>query len=339
MSADVVVETHGLRKVYRDRGRKVVAVDDLDLTVERGGVHGFLGPNGSGKTTTITMLLGLTRPDSGSVAVLGHAFPEGVPTALARVGALLERGSFAPDLSGRRNLELLARAASLPATRVDEVLETVDLTEISHRRYRGYSLGLRRRLGLAAALLKKPELVILDEPSNGLDPAGIRDMRDTIPRLSEAGVTVLLSSHILAEVQQVCSSVSIIGDGRLLASGKVSDLLGESAARTRVGVADPDRATALLLDAGFEVVRDGAYLLVEGHEHPELITRRLADHGLYVSEVSAIRPTLETFFLRLTGHRPARPEDPAQWAADETAEHVTESGLTDLVPPAAEDRA
>jgi len=285
------------------------------------------------------MLLGLARPDSGSVVVLGQEFPQGIPTALARVGALLERGSFAPDLSGRRNLELLARAASLPTTRVDEVLETVDLREISHRRYRGYSLGVRRRLGLAAALLKKPELVILDEPSNGLDPAGIRDMRDTIPRLSESGVSVLLSSHILAEVQQVCSSVSIIGDGRLLATGQVRDLLGESTARTKVGVAEPDRATALLLGAGFEVVREDAHLVVEGHEHPEAITRLLADHDLYVRELSAIRPTLETFFLKLTGHRPARPEDPAEWAADETAEHVTPAGLTDLVPPADGDLA
>ncbi len=336
MSGDLVVQTHGLRKVYRDRGRKVVAVDDLALTVERGGVHGFLGPNGSGKTTTIKMLLGLVRPDSGSVVVLGQQFPAGIPTALAGVGALLERGSFAPDLSGRRNLELLARAASLPPSRVDEVLETVDLREIARRRYRGYSLGVRRRLGVAAALLKKPELVILDEPSNGLDPAGIRDMRDTIPRLSAEGVSVLLSSHILAEVQQVCSSVSIIGDGRLLAAGQVGELLGESTARTRVGVTEPDRATAVLLAAGYEVVREGPDLLVEGHEHPEEISRRLAEQGLYVHELSAIRPTLETFFLKLTGHRPARPEDPDQWAADQTAEHVVPTGLTDLtdlMPP------
>lgn len=331
--SELVVETSGLRKVYRDRGRKVVAVDDLDLTVERGGVHGFLGPNGSGKTTTIRMLLGLARPDSGTISVLGLSYPQQVPAALSRVGALLERGQFAPDLSGRRNLQLLAGAARLPAARVDEVLERVDLTEVARRRYRGYSLGMSRRLGLAAALLKRPELVILDEPSNGLDPAGIRDMRETIPRLAESGVSVLLSSHILAEVQQVCSSVSIIGSGSLLKSGRVRDLIGESTSRTRVGVADPDRATALLLQSGYEVVRDGAYLIVEGHEHPEVITRRLADHGLYVYEVSAIRPTLETFFLKLTGHRPARPEDPAQWAADETAEHITETGLTDLTLP------
>jgi ABC-type multidrug transport system ATPase subunit len=327
--SDLVVETHGLRKVYRDRGRKVVAVAGLDLAVERGGVHGFLGPNGSGKTTTIRMLLGLARPDSGDITVLGERYPAHVPAALSRVGALLERGQFAPDLSGRRNLELLARAAELPPERVGEVLEQVELTEVARRRYRGYSLGMKRRLGLAAALLKQPELVILDEPSNGLDPAGIRDMRDTIPRLAESGVSVVLSSHILAEVQQVCSSVTIISDGTLLKAGRVADLIGENAARTRVGVADPDRGAACLLGAGYDVVRDGAFLVVEGHDHPEAITQRLAESGIYAYEVSAIRPTLESFFLKLTGHRPTPSSDPAARAADETAEAV----LTEAQPP------
>lgn len=323
--SDLAVETRGLRKVYRDHGRRVVAVDDLDLVVERGGgVHGFLGPNGSGKTTTIRMLLGLARPDSGSIRVLGEEYPRAIPGTLARVGAMLDSDQFAPDLSGRRNLELLARAAGLPSTRVGEVLEEVDLTSVAKRRYRGYSLGTKRRLGLAAALLKRPALVILDEPSNGLDPAGIRDMRDTVPRLAEAGVDVLLSSHILAEVQQVCSSVSIVSEGTLLRSGRVRDLIGESTARTRVGVADPGAAATVLLGAGYEVVRDGDFLVVEGHEHPEAITRTLAAAGLYATELSAIRPTLESFFLKLTGHRPAAPEDPAAQAADEIAQLVTE---------------
>ena len=307
MSA-LVIETRGLRKVYRDRGRRLVAVDDLDLLVERGGVHGFLGPNGSGKTTTIRMLLGLSRPDGGTISVLGQQYPAAVPAVLARVGAVFERGQFAPDLSGRRNLDLLARAAGLPRTRVDEVLEQVDLTDVARRRYRGYSLGMRRRLGLAAALLKKPELVILDEPSNGLDPGGIRDMREAIPRLAESGVSVLLSSHILAEVQQVCSSVSIIDDGRLLKTGRVQDLLGESTSRTRVGVAEPERAARILTDAGYDVTTEDTDLVVEGHEHPEEVSRLLAGQGLFVHELSAVRPTLETFFLKLTGHRP-RPAD------------------------------
>jgi ABC-type multidrug transport system ATPase subunit len=302
--SDLVVETRGLRKTFRDRGRRIAAVDGLDLAVERGGVHGFLGPIGSGKTTTIRMLLGLATPDDGQISVLGLALPEMLPTALGRVGAVVEYPQFSAGFSARRNLQLLARTAGLPKSRVDEVLEEVGLAERARSRYRSYSYGMKQRLGLAAALLKKPELLILDEPTNGLDPAGIRDMRELIVRLGESGVTVLLSSHVLAEVQQVCSSVSIIGDGTLLASGRVDDLLGESTAHTRVGVADPVQAALVLTAAGYAVTRDGADLLVQGHEHPEEITRALASHGLYVTELSAVRPDLESFFLVLTGHHP-----------------------------------
>lgn len=322
--SELVVETRGLRKVYRDHGRRVVAVDNLDLSIERGGVHGFLGPNGSGKTTTIRMLLGLARPDAGSIRIFGEDYPREIPRVLPRVGALLERGQFAPDLSGRRNLQLLARAGRIAPVRVDEVLEEVGLSTVAKRRYRGYSLGMRRRLALAGALLKKPALVILDEPSNGLDPAGIRDMRDTIPRLAESGVDVLLSSHILAEVQQVCTSVSILSEGTMLKTGRVRDLLGENTARTRVGVAEPDRATGVLLQAGYQVVRDGAFLIVDGHEHPDAITRHLATADLFVYEMSAIRPTLESFFLQLTGHRPAAAADPDERAADDVAQLVVD---------------
>jgi ABC-2 type transport system ATP-binding protein len=313
--SDLVVETRGLRKVFRDRGQRIAAVDGLDLAVERGGVHGFLGPIGSGKTTTIRMLLGLARPDAGEVRVLGQGLPEMLPDVLGRVGAVVEHPRFSPDLSGRRNLQLLARAVGLPRARVDEVLEEVGLADRARSRYRGYSYGMRQRLGLAAALLKKPELLILDEPTNGLDPAGIRDMRELISHLGATGVTVLLSSHVLAEVQQVCSSVSIIGDGALLASGKVDDLLGEDTAHTRVGVADPDQAALLLTAAGYAVARDGDDLLVQGHEHPEEITRALAAHDLYVRELSAVRPDLESFFLVLTGHRPRPVVGPIDGAA------------------------
>jgi ABC-type multidrug transport system ATPase subunit len=307
---DLVVETRGLRKVFRDRGHRVVAVDGLDLAVERGGVHGFLGPNGSGKTTTIRMLLGLSEPDSGEVKVLDQALPDRLPEVLSRVGAVVERPQFSPDLSGRRNLQLLARSVGLPKSRVDEVVERVDLGDRARRRYRGYSSGLRQRLALAAALLKDPELLVLDEPTNGLDPAGISDMRDLIAGLAGSGVTVLMTSHVLAEVQQVCSSVSIIGDGRLLASGKVDDLLGESTARTRVGVRDAEQASLVLTAAGYAVTRDGDDLLVQGHDHPEEITRALAAHDLYVTELSAVRPDLESFFLVLTGHQPRRATGP-----------------------------
>jgi ABC-2 type transport system ATP-binding protein len=305
--SDLVVETHGLRKVFRDGRRRIAAVDGLDLAVERGGVHGFLGPNGSGKTTTIRMLLGLATPDTGEVRVLGEPLPDRLAPVLRRVGAVVESPQFSPDLSGRRNLQLLARTAGLAKGRADEVLDQVGLAGRARGRVRGYSYGMRQRLGIAAALLKQPDLLILDEPTNGLDPAGLTDVRELLVRLGESGVTVLLSSHVLAEVQQVCSSVSIIGDGKLLASGRVDDLLGESTAYTRVGVPDLARATAILTDAGYAVTPDGETLLVQGHEHPGEITRALAAHDVFVTELTAVRPDLESFFLALTGHRP-RPE-------------------------------
>jgi ABC-2 type transport system ATP-binding protein len=300
--SELVIETTGLRKVYGGPGRRLVAVDDLDLAVERGGVHGFLGPNGSGKTTTIRMLLGLARPTSGSAALLGEALPHRLPQALERVGAVVEEPRFSPWLSVRKNLRLLARAAGVERSRVDEVLDQVDLRDRARSGYRTLSLGMKQRLAIASALLKSPELLILDEPTNGLDPAGISDVRALVRRLGETGTTVLLSSHNLTEVQQVCRSVSIIGDGRLLASGSVDRLLGESVARTRVGVSDPHSAALHLQEAGYTVVRDGDFLVVEGHERPDHIARVLADHGLYVRELSAIRPDLEAFFLQLTGH-------------------------------------
>src|SRR3954451_15845315 len=309
--SDLVVETRGLRKVFRDGRQRLAAVNGLDLAVERGGVHGFLGPNGSGKTTTIRMLLGLARPDAGEVRGLREPLPERLPEVLRRVGAVVEHPQFSRDLSGRRNLLLLARTIGLPRSSVDEVLEEVGLADRARSRTRRYSYGMLQRLGLAAALLKKPDLLILDEPMNGLDPAGINDMRELLVRLGRSGSTVLLSSHVLAEVQQVCSSVSIIKDGKLLATGRVDDLLGESTAHTRVGISDPDRAAAVLTEAGYVTDRDGDDLLVQGHEHPDEITRALAAQDLYVRELTAVRPDLESFFLALTGHRsqPVPPEE------------------------------
>jgi ABC-2 type transport system ATP-binding protein len=299
--SDLVIETSGLRKVYRSGGRRIVAVDGLDLSVPPGGVHGFLGPNGSGKTSTIKMLLGLVRPTKGEMRLFGVPVPTQLPQVINRVGAVVEEPRFVPTFSGRKNLSLLARSVGLPRSAVDSALNQVSLADRARDDYRTYSLGMRQRLAIAAALLKSPDLLILDEPTNGLDPAGIQSIREMIRDLGDSGVTVLLSSHILAEVQQVCHSVSIVGDGRLLASGKVEDLLGENVSRTRVGVTDPQGAKHFLESAGYAVSREVDHLVVEGHEHPEQITRLLADKGVYVQELTAIRPTLESFFLKLTG--------------------------------------
>ncbi len=307
---DLVIETSGLRKVYRSRARRTIAVDGLDLSVPPGGVHGFLGPNGSGKTSTIKMLLGLVSASKGEMRLFGRQVPARLPEVIDRVGAVVEEPRFVPTFSGRKNLSLLARSIGLPRSSVDSVLQQVGLTDRARDDYKGYSLGMKQRLAIAAALLKSPDLLILDEPTNGLDPAGIQSIRELIRDLGESGVTVLLSSHILAEVQQVCHSVSIIGEGRLLASGKVEDLLGENVSRTRVGVADPQGAKHFLESAGYAVTRKGDHLVVEGHERPEQITRLLADKGVYVQELTAIRPTLESFFLRLTGRTGEEPAEP-----------------------------
>lgn len=300
--SDLVIETHGLRKVFSGaRGRRV-AIDSLDLAVPRGGVHGFLGPNGSGKTTTIRMLLGLARASEGSMELFGHPVPELLPSVIDRIGAVVESPKFSPHFSGRQNLTLLARSIGAPAARVDAAIETVGLTGRDRDRFKSYSLGMKQRLAIAATLLKDPELLILDEPTNGLDPAGIREIRDTIRDLGERGVTVLLSSHILAEVQQVCTSATIIGNGRLLASGRVDELLQSGTAAVRVEVPDPGAARAVLLGAGFSATPSPGELpglLVEA-EHPADVTRVLGEAGIWLTSLTPVRRDLESVFLELT---------------------------------------
>lgn len=295
---DLAIETQGLRKEYRTRRGLRVAVSDLDLAVRAGGVHGFLGPNGSGKTTTIRMLLGLSRPTRGTMRLLGQPVPERLPAVVDRVGAVVESPKFSPNLTGRQNLLLLSRSIGAPDARVDAAVDTVGLTGRDRDRYKAYSLGMKQRLAIAATLLKEPELLILDEPTNGLDPAGIREIRETIRGLGAAGVTVLLSSHILAEVQAVCTSATIVGNGRLLASGTVEDLLGRSTTY-RVVVPDPAAATAALAAAGLTAtVQDGA-LRVET-EDPAGVTRLLAARDIWLTELTPVRADLESIFLELT---------------------------------------
>src|SRR5215203_1348272 len=224
------------------------ALDNLDLLVETGGVHGFLGPNGSGKTTSIRVLLGLVSADAGTARLFDRPVPEALPEVIGHVGALVETPLFFPNFSGRRNLQLLAEVAGLPRTRVEECLEIVDLDERAGDRFKGYSLGMKQRLGIAAALLKTPQLLILDEPSNGLDPAGIRDVRELIRRLGRDGhTTVLLSSHLLAEIQQVADSVTILTQGRCVASGPVNDVLASrGSGDVLVHIADTAAAAGVL---------------------------------------------------------------------------------------------
>ncbi|MFC8733388.1 ABC transporter ATP-binding protein [Luteimicrobium sp. NPDC057192] len=298
---ELAVRTHGLRKTYRTRrGRRRVAVEGLDLEVPRGGVHGFLGPNGSGKTTSIRMLLGLSRADAGTMEIFGTPVPRHLPDVVARVGAIVEQPKFFPAFTGRKNLALLARGIGTPGDAVDRVLHEVGLGERGDERFRSYSLGMKQRLAIAATLLKDPELLIFDEPTNGLDPAGIREIRDTMRTLGAQGKTVVVSSHILAEVQQVADTVSIIGHGRLLASGRVADLVGGGAAPVRVGVDEPERAAGVLRAGGWEVRVDGERLVVDGVEDAARITRALADERLYVRELVTLAPDLEQVFLDLT---------------------------------------
>jgi ABC-type multidrug transport system ATPase subunit len=299
---ELAVSTRGLRKTYRTRrGKKVVAVQGLDLDVPIGGVHGFLGPNGSGKTTSIRMLLGLVRADAGTMTVFDQVVPRHLPDVVGRVGAIVESPKFFPAFTGRKNLELLADAIGAPRTRVGEVLEETSLGERGKDRFKSYSLGMKQRLAIAATLLKEPDLLIFDEPTNGLDPAGIREIRETMRGLGEQGRTVLVSSHILAEVEQVADTVSIIGHGRLLASGTVAEVIGSSVAGTvKVAVDNHESATRILTAAGLTVRADGNYLLVDGAEHSADVTRRLAQQELYVSELIPVRADLESVFLELT---------------------------------------
>jgi ABC-type multidrug transport system ATPase subunit len=300
---ELAISTRGLRKTYRTRrGRRVVAVQGLDLDVPVGGVHGFLGPNGSGKTTSIRMLLGLVRADAGSMTVFGQAVPEHLPDVVGRVGAIVESPKFFPAFSGRKNLELLADAIGAPRRRVGEVLAETSLGERGKDRFKTYSLGMKQRLAIAATLLKQPDLLIFDEPTNGLDPAGIREIRETMRGLGEQGRTVLVSSHILAEVEHVADTVSIIGHGRLLASGTVAEVIGGSTTATtvRLMVDDLAAATQVLTAGGLAVCADGHYLLVDGAKHPAEVTQRLAQQDLYVSELLPVRADLESVFLELT---------------------------------------
>ncbi|GAB3176702.1 ABC-2 type transport system ATP-binding protein [Micromonospora palomenae] len=304
-----VLEIEGLRKTYKSRRRGTRnALDGFDMRVEAGQVHGFLGPNGSGKTTTLRTLLGLIRPDGGRMTILGHEVPAALPTVAGQVGAIVESPQFFPHFTARDTLSLLAGAGEVPVNRVDEVLELVGLRDRAGERVRTYSLGMKQRLAVASALLKNPKLLILDEPANGLDPGGIREMRTLMRTLAESGMTVVLSSHILGEIQLICDSVTIISLGRRVAFGPVDQVLAahsHGGVRVRLEAAEDLAAAADLLDrSGVSVTRHPDHLMLAGVDKPASVSRLLAEQHLYVSELAPVAVDLESVFLELTATAP-----------------------------------
>jgi len=291
-----LVETSGLGKRYGS----VEVVQDLNISVRRGEVYGFLGPNGAGKTTTLRMLLGLIRPSSGTATVLGEE--PGSPQGLQSVGALVESPAFYPYLSGRDNLRVMARYCGAQSSRVDEVLGQVELAGRAKDKFKKYSLGMKQRLGVAAALLKDPELLILDEPTNGLDPKGMADMRAIIRRVGRGERTVLLSSHLLGEVQQVCDRVGVIQRGRLLIEGTVEELRGASGILVKVEPLERAREIAAGLDGVKDArIEDGLLSLDADPDLAAEVNAGLVSAGLRVSELRPVERSLEDVFLELTG--------------------------------------
>ncbi len=302
--SEPVISSAGLTKRF---GKQLV-VDDLALRVPAGAVYGFIGPNGSGKTTTIRMLLGLVRPDAGSCSVLGETMPQAARSVLPRVGALVEGPAFHPYLSGRANLRRLDAAdpTSQPATcsaRVGVALERVGLAAAAAKHYRAYSLGMRQRLGIAAALLRPRELLVLDEPTNGLDPQGTREVRHLVAELAAEGTTVFVSSHLLAEVEQLCSHVGVMRSGRLVAQGPLTELQELTARRFRLVTTDVASALAVLTGLGVsETAADGETITgVLGELSPERVVAALVAGGVAVASFTPVTATLEDAFVRLTG--------------------------------------
>jgi ABC-type multidrug transport system ATPase subunit len=293
-----VIRTTGLTKRYGS----VVAVDGIDLAVAEGDRYGLLGPNGSGKTTLVRMLLGLVFATSGEIEVLGRPVPRRLAEVLTSVGAMVEGPAAYGHLSGRTNLALIDAAGPggdrrSRASRVDSVLEQVGLGGIDRRPVRAYSLGMRQRLGIAAALLRRPRLLILDEPTNGLDPRGIREVRDLLVRLNDDGTTVFLSSHLLSEVEQLCTRVGVLDRGRLVLQDELASLRAPTG---RVVVRTPDAATALSLLDGRVVARTEDELLVR-HGEPGVLNAFLVNNGIRVDEIGPERRGLEEIVLEVTG--------------------------------------
>jgi ABC-type multidrug transport system ATPase subunit len=296
-SGELVVETRGLTKRY---GAQILAVDALDLKVYRGEVYGFLGPNGAGKTTTLRMLLGLIRPTAGTATVAGTR--PGAPAGLIKIGAIVETPAFYPYLSGWDNLKVIADYCGVPDGRIGAALDQVELTPRARHKFGTYSMGMKQRLGVAAALLKEPELLILDEPTNGLDPQGMIDMRKLIVELGKGSRTVLVSSHLLGEVEQMCTRIGVIQKGRLVAEGTMEELRGAITLSVRAQpAAQAQEILTRMLGAAAITGQDGAFTLRVEPARAAEINRALVTSGVEVSELTSGRRSLEDVFIELTG--------------------------------------
>jgi ABC-2 type transport system ATP-binding protein len=296
-----VIEIDHLTK----RFGKTLAVDDLSFRVRGGAISGFLGPNGAGKTTTLRIVLGLVRSTSGSARVMGRPYRE-LDSPIRQVGAVLEASSFHPGRSGRNHLRVLAAATGFPEARVDEVLALVQLTGDARRRVGGYSLGMRQRLSLAAALLGDPRVLVLDEPANGLDPQGIRWLRDLLRAFADEGRTILISSHVLAEIEQIADEVVIIHRGKFVEQATTADLFARMTGGIRVRSPQADRLKALLAEGGLDVTSSEGDLLLVGDGSAERIGELAAANGIVLHELAAEKTSLEEAFLELTGHETTR---------------------------------
>ena len=298
---EFVIQTDGLTKRYNN----VVAVDNLSMEVRRGRVYGLLGPNGSGKTTTMGLLLGLLRPTSGTFSLFGSG--DGHEESLRRVGAIIESPSFYPYLSGLQNLKYFQMiSGGGPEGELESLIDRVGLADRGNDLFRTYSLGMKQRLGIAYALLGDPDLVFLDEPTNGLDPEGMIEVRELIRSLGDGNRTVLLSSHLLHEVEQVCDSVTIISKGRLIAQGEVSQLVATAGSeQVRIKTTDNSKAlqilSALEWVEGISIYQDSLLVTASIKRSAEL-TAALADAGVFVAEMMPVRTSLEEYFLEVTGH-------------------------------------
>lgn len=302
---DFAIFTTGLTKSFGSHN----AVDSIDLRVPKGSIFGFLGPNGSGKTTTIRMLMALAKISAGQIQILGHAIPQDAGKALPRVGALVEGPAFYPYLSGRDNLirfDAADRYAD-PATRaerVDAALARVGLMQAAGKKVHAYSLGMKQRLGIANALLQPRELLVLDEPTNGLDPQGTREVRNLIRALADEGITIFLSSHLLTEIENICSHLAVMSQGKIVAQGSIAELSQSPILNLTLVTPDTDRATAALATLGIKATFEKNTLtatIASDLIQPEQIVRQLVELGINVQSFTLLAPTLEEQFVELTG--------------------------------------